>query len=61
MEEVAPASATTGSSSTTGTQTSMSTGTTGSPSELPRNVITGAPSDPSDANELIVFREAQAP
>ena len=57
MEEVAPASATT----TTGTQTSMSTGTTGSPSELPRNVITGAPSDPSDASELIVFREAQAP
>ena len=57
MEEVAPASATT----TTGTQTSMSTGTTGSPSELPRNVITGAPSDPSDASELILFREAQAP
>ena len=61
MEEVAPASATTGSSSTTGTQTSMSTGTTGSPSELPRNDITGAPSDPSDASELILFREAQAP
>jgi hypothetical protein len=67
MEEMAPAvsssSATTGSSSTTGTQTSMNTAptTTGSPSELPRNVITGAPSDPSDASELILFREAQSP
>ena len=60
MDETAPAV-----SSSSGTQTSMNTGprpaTTGSPSELPRNVITGAPSDPSDASELIVFREAQAP
>jgi uncharacterized lipoprotein YajG len=61
MEEVAPAV----SSSSAGTQTSMNPGsrptTTGSPSELPRNVITGAPSDPSDASELIMFREAEAP
>jgi uncharacterized lipoprotein YajG len=61
--EIAPAASS--SSATTGTQTSVNTGsratTTGSPSELPRNVITGAPSDPSDANELILFREAEAP
>ena len=48
LEEMAPA-------------VSSSSATTGSPSELPRNVITGAPSDPSDASELILFREAQAP
>jgi hypothetical protein len=54
-----------GSSATTGTQPAMTKGssaaTTGSPSELPRNVVTGAPSDPSDASQLIIFREAQAP
>ena len=47
----APPAATTG-APTTGTQQSA----------LPSQArITGAPSDPTDANELMVFREAQAP
>jgi hypothetical protein len=44
-----------GSPSTAGTSSSPD------PSALPRSVVTGAPSDPSDAVELMVFREVQAP
>jgi len=54
MTDTVPASsaATAGSAPTSGTQ----------PSALPSpRVITGAPSDPSDASELLVFREAEAP
>lgn len=44
--------AATGGAPTTGTQ----------PSALPsQTVVTGAPSDPSDASELMVFRETEAP
>ena len=31
------------------------------PSALPQTTITGAPSDPTDASELMVFRETEAP
>ena len=60
MDAVTP---TTTSQATSATQTTVATGpqTSGSASELPRNVVTGAPSDPSDASQLIIFREAQAP
>jgi hypothetical protein len=46
-----------GASSTTGTGTRA----TADPSALPRAAVTGSPSDPSDASELMVFREVQAP
>jgi len=53
MEKVAAGSpAATSGAPTTGTQ----------PSALPsQTVVTGAPSDPSDASELMVFRETEAP
>lgn len=42
-------------------QSTAGTSPSPDPSALPRSVITGAPSDPSDASELMVFREVQAP
>jgi len=57
MDETTPttgASATTGAQATTGTRPEEA-------SALPGRVVTGAPSDPSDASELMVFREVQAP
>lgn len=60
----APGAVTSG-ATTSGMQTSTvppPPGTATQPSALPSQAtITGAPSDPTDASDLMVFREAQAP
>jgi hypothetical protein len=62
MADAPPAaSATSATTSAQATPGGATVGTSADPSALPRSVVTGAPSDPTDANELMVFREVQAP
>jgi len=46
---------------TTGTPTTRYATTGSQPSAAPQAVITGSPSEPSDANEMMVFREMEEP
>jgi hypothetical protein len=50
-----------GTSAMPGAATTPGSRSSADPSALPRSVVTGAPSDPSDISELMVFREVQAP
>jgi hypothetical protein len=46
---------------TVSTPTTRSPTTGSQPSAAPQTVITGSPSEPSDVNEIMVFRETKAP